>query len=93
MLTGVDARETRPSSAKAASLTSFGAKAKSIRFPLISDANLLRKGTRLRLYLGGTSTVQNIANLLYLKPVPDGSRLKVQSVALTVPALQKTISK
>jgi hypothetical protein len=75
------------------SLTTFGAKAKSIRFPLISDANLLRKGTRLRLYLGGTSTVQNIANLLYLKPVPDGSRLRVQSVTLTVPSLQKTISK
>jgi predicted acyl esterase len=93
VLTGVDAQGNETVLSEGGSLTTFGAKAKSIRFPLISDANLLRKGTRLRLYLGGTSTVQNIANLLYLKPVPEGSRLRVQSVTLTVPSLQKTISK
>jgi alpha-beta hydrolase superfamily lysophospholipase len=74
------------------SLTPFGAKSRTVKFRLISDANLLRRGTRLTVYLGATSTVQSIANLLYLKPVPDGSVLKVSRVTLTVPVLQKTIS-
>jgi alpha-beta hydrolase superfamily lysophospholipase len=75
------------------SLTPFGAKSRTVKFRLISDANLLRRGTRLTLYLGATSTVQNIANLLYLKPVPDGSALKVSRVTLTLPVLPKTISR
>ena len=75
------------------SLTTFGRKAKSVSFRLISTANLIRSGTKLRVYLGGTSTVQNIANLLYLKLVPDGSRLTVGTVSLTLPVLQKTISR
>jgi predicted acyl esterase len=74
------------------SLTSFGRKARTVSFQLISDANLIRRGTKLRLYLGATSTVQNIANLLYLKFVPDGSRLTVGKVTLTLPVLPKTIS-
>jgi hypothetical protein len=44
-------------------------------------------------YLGATSTVQNVANLLYLKLVPDGSRLTVGKVTLTLPILPKTISR
>ena len=44
------------------------------------------------MYLGGTSTVQNIANLLYLKLVPDGSQLTVGKVTVTLPLLPKTIS-
>jgi predicted acyl esterase len=73
--------------------TSFGRTAKRISFRLISDANLLRRGTRLQLYLGGTSTVQGPANLLYLKLVPDDSRLQVTRVTLTLPVLPKTISR
>jgi predicted acyl esterase len=64
-----------------------------VKFNLISDANLLKKGTRLRLTLGATSTVQNIANLLYLKPVPDDARLKIGFVSLSVPVLPKPISR
>jgi predicted acyl esterase len=74
-------------------LTSFGTTSKSVRFKLISDANLLKRGARLRLYLGATSTVQSIANLLYLKFVPDDARLTVGRVTLTVPVLTKTISR
>ena len=74
-------------------LTTFGRTWKSVRFNLISDANLLKRGTRLRIYLGATSTVQNIANLLYLKTVPEGSRLKVGRVTVTVPVLAKPISR
>jgi predicted acyl esterase len=69
-----------------------GKKSWTVRFSLISDANLLAKGTRLTLTLGATSTVQNIGNLLYLKPVPDTGRVKIASVRLTVPVLPKPVS-
>ena len=74
-------------------LTTFGKKSSSVKFRLISAANLLKRGTRLRLTFGGTSTVQNIANLLYLKTVPDDARLKIGSISLTIPVLPKTISR
>jgi predicted acyl esterase len=74
-------------------LTPFGKTPRAVKFKLIADANLLKRGRRLQLTLGGTSTVQNIANLLYLKPVPDDARLKVGRVTLTVPVLAKTISR
>jgi predicted acyl esterase len=64
-----------------------------VKFSLISDANLLKKGRRLKLTLGATSTVQDIANLLYLKPVPDDARLKIGSVSVSVPVLGKPISR
>lgn len=73
-------------------LTPFGRTPRGVKFKLIADANLLRRGTRLTLYLGGTSTVQSIANLLYLKPVPDDARLKVGRLTLTMPVLPKPIS-
>jgi pimeloyl-ACP methyl ester carboxylesterase len=93
VLTAVDAHGAETVLTEGGTLTSFGRNSKGIRFSLISDANLLTRGTRLRVYLAATSTVQNIANLLYLKPVPDGSRLKVGRVTLTVPVLAKTISR
>jgi hypothetical protein len=37
--------------------------------------------------------VQNIGNLLYLKLAPDGSRLNIGKVTLTLPVLPKTISR
>jgi predicted acyl esterase len=76
-----------------ATVTTFGKKARTVKFTLISDANLLERGARLTLTFGGTSTVQNIGNLLYLKPVPDGSSLRIRSVRLTVPLLPKPISR
>jgi predicted acyl esterase len=74
-------------------LTPAGKTSWRVKFSLISDANLLKKGTRLRLTLGATSTVQNIANLLYLKPVPDDARLKIGSVSVSLPVLAKPISR
>jgi predicted acyl esterase len=73
-------------------LTPAGKRSWSVKFSLISDANLLKKGTRLRVTLGATSTVQNIANLLYLKPVPDDARLKIGFMSVSVPTLPKPIS-
>jgi esterase/lipase len=64
-----------------------------VRFNLISDANLLKRGTRLRLTFGATSTVQDIGNLLYLKPVPDDARLKIGFVSLRMPVLATPISR
>jgi predicted acyl esterase len=93
VLTAVDARGAETVLTEGGTLTSFGRKARTISFKLISDANLIPAGTKLRLYLGATSTVQNIANLLYLNLVPDGSRLTVGTVTLTLPVLPKTISR
>jgi predicted acyl esterase len=93
VLTAVDRSGKETVLSDGGTATSFGRTAKGISFKLISDANLLRRGTRLRVYLGATSTVQSIGNLLYLKFVPDGSRLQVGMIALTLPVLPKTISR
>jgi predicted acyl esterase len=93
VLTAVDARGGETILSEGGTPTSFGRKARTVSFRLISDANLIRRGAKLRLYLGATSTVQNIANLLYLKFVPEGSRLTVGKVTLTLPVLPKTISR
>jgi predicted acyl esterase len=93
VVTAVDAHGAETVLTEGGTLTSFDRKARTVTFRLISDANLLRRGTKLRLYLGATSTVQNVANLLYLKFVPDGSRLTVGRVSLTLPVLPKTISR
>jgi len=93
VLTAVDASGAETVLSDGGTLTSFGPKARTLSFRLISDANLIRSGANLRLYLAATSTVQNIANLLYLKLVPDGSRLTVGKVTLTLPVLPKTISR
>jgi predicted acyl esterase len=74
-------------------VTPTGKSSWSVKFRLISDVNLLKKGTRLRLTFGGTSTVQDIRNLLYLKPVPDAARLKIGFISLSVPVLAKPISR
>jgi predicted acyl esterase len=74
-------------------VTPTGKTSWTVKLDLISDANLLKKGTRLRLTFGATSTVQSIGNLLYLKPVPDDGRLTIRSVHLSVPILPKPISR
>lgn len=74
-------------------VTPAGKSSWTLKLNLISDANLLKKGTRLTLTFGATSTIQNIANLLYLKPVPDDARLRIGAVRLSVPVLPKPISR
>jgi hypothetical protein len=92
-LTSLDARGKETVLTEGGTITTLGKKARTVTFKLISTGNLLRRGTKLRVYLGGTSTVQNVANLLYLKLVPDNSQLTVGKVTLTLPLLPKTISK
>jgi predicted acyl esterase len=93
VLTAVDAQGKETVLSDGGTLTSFGRKTRTLSFRLIADANLIRKSVRLRLYLGATSTVQDLANLLYLKYVPDDSKLKVGKVTLTLSVLPKTISR
>jgi predicted acyl esterase len=93
VLTSVDARGQETVLTEGGTIMALGKKARTVSIKLISTGNLLRRGTKLRIYLGGTSTVQNIANLLYLKLVPDASNLKVGMVVLKVPVLANTISR
>jgi pimeloyl-ACP methyl ester carboxylesterase len=93
VLTSVDARGQETVLTEGGTITSLGTKARTVSIKLISVGNLIRSGSKLRVYLGGTSTVQNIANLLYLKLVPDDSQLTVGKVTLTLPLLPKTISR
>ena len=93
VLTSIDARGQETVLTEGGTITALGKESRTISIKLISTGNLLRRGTKLRVYLGGTSTVQNVGNLLYLKLVPDDSRLTVGKVTVTLPLLPKTISK
>jgi pimeloyl-ACP methyl ester carboxylesterase len=93
VVTSVNAQGQETVLTEGGTITSFGAKPRTASFKLISAGNLLRRGSKLRIYLGATSTVQNVANLLYLKFVPDDSRLNVRKVTLTLPLLRKPISR
>jgi predicted acyl esterase len=93
VLTSVDARGQETVLTEGGTITRFGTKASTVAIKLISAGNLIRPGSKLRVYLGGTSTVQNVANLLYLKLVPDDSRLTVGKVTVTLPLLPKPISR
>jgi esterase/lipase len=73
-------------------LRPFGRSPTRVSFRLVSTANFLPRGARLRVYLGATSTVQSRGNLLYVNPVPEGSRLTIRHVSLTIPVLPKPIS-
>jgi alpha-beta hydrolase superfamily lysophospholipase len=48
--------------------------------------------SRLRVTLGARSTVQNVGNLVYLIPVPDGSTATVRGFTLLLSVLRKPVS-
>jgi pimeloyl-ACP methyl ester carboxylesterase len=93
VVTAVDSRGDETILTEGGRVTTFGRKASTLSFKLISAGNLLRRGSTIRVYLGGTSTVQNLANLLYLKLVPDSSRLRVTKLSLTLPVLPQPVSR
>jgi predicted acyl esterase len=68
------------------------AKTWTLSFPLIHDTALIARGSKLRLTLSWTTTVQNPTNLLYLTGVPDGSSLTIKSAALKLPVLKSPVS-
>jgi predicted acyl esterase len=59
---------------------------------LQNEVTSIPRGSRLRVTLGARSIVQNIANLVYLIPVADGSTATVRGVTLQLPVLRKAIS-
>jgi pimeloyl-ACP methyl ester carboxylesterase len=64
-----------------------------VTIALQNEVTPIPRGSRLRVTLGARSTVQSIANLVYLIPVPDGSRATVRGLTLTLPVLRKPISR
>jgi predicted acyl esterase len=73
--------------------TSLTAKPKLFTIRLISQATRIPAGSRLELTLAGTSTAQNVGNLLYLVPVPQRARITVRNVTLMIPALRTPVSR
>jgi alpha-beta hydrolase superfamily lysophospholipase len=59
---------------------------------LQNEVTSIPRGSRLRVTLGARSTVQSIANLVYLIPVADGSTATVRNVTLSLPVLRKPVS-
>jgi hypothetical protein len=60
---------------------------------LQNEVTAIPGGSRLRVTLGARSTVQNVNNLVYLIPVPDGSAAIVGKASLTLSVLAKPISR
>jgi pimeloyl-ACP methyl ester carboxylesterase len=60
---------------------------------LQNEVTSIPRGSQLRVTLGARSTVQNIKNLVYLIPVPDGSRATVKGVTLRLPVLRRPVSR
>jgi hypothetical protein len=69
-----------------------GRKARPVSIRLQNEITAIPARSRLRVTLGARSTVQNIGNLVYLLPVPEGSRATVGRLTLTLPVLRKPVS-
>jgi predicted acyl esterase len=63
-----------------------------VTIKLQNEVTSIPAGSRLRVTLGARSTVQNIANLVYLIPVPEGSVAHIGKMTLTLPVLPKPVS-
>ena len=65
---------------------------RTVTIKLQNEITSIPAGSRLRVTLGARSTVQNIGNLVYLIPVPEGSVGQVGKLTLTLPVLPKPVS-
>jgi len=70
-----------------------GSRPRTVTINLQNEITSIPAGSRLRLTLGARSTVQSIANLVYLIPVADGASARVGKVTLTLPVLPKRVSR
>ena len=68
------------------------AKPRTLAIRLPDEITPVSAGSRLRVTLAATSTAQNVANLVYLLPVADGSAATIGRVTLALPVLDKPIS-
>jgi predicted acyl esterase len=73
-------------------LPKLSAKPRTVTIRLADEITPIPARSRLRLTLAATSTAQNIGNLVYLLPVPDGSTATIGRATLTLPVLEKPIS-
>jgi len=69
-----------------------GKSPRTVTIKLQNEITSIPAGSRLRVTLGARSTVQNIGNLVYLIPVPEGSVGQVGKLTLTLPVLPKPVS-
>jgi predicted acyl esterase len=76
----------------AAETDELGARPRTASIRLQDEITSIPAGSRLRLTIGSTSTVQSPANLVYFNQVADGSRATVTKVTLSVPVLAKPVS-
>jgi predicted acyl esterase len=67
-------------------------RARKVTIRLQNEVTSIPRGSRLRVTLGARSTVQSIANLVYLIPVADGSTATVRNVTLSLSVLRKPVS-
>jgi pimeloyl-ACP methyl ester carboxylesterase len=70
----------------------LGRKPRMVTIRLPNEVTAIPRNARLRVTIGATSTVQSVANLVYLSPATAGSRATIGRVTLILPVLRKTIS-
>ena len=70
-----------------------GKRARTVTIRLQNEVTAIPAGSRLRVTLGARSTVQNIGNLVYLIPVPEGSVAHIGRIGLTLLTLRKPVSR
>jgi predicted acyl esterase len=75
-----------------AATPSLGTKARTVAIRLQNEIIPVPKGSRLRVTIGATSTVQSSANIVYLTPVTPGQSVKISRISLTAPVLKKAVS-
>ena len=75
-----------------ASTINRGMQPQTLAIRLQNEITSIPAGSRLRVTLGATSTVQDIKNLVYLIPVPEGAAGRVSRITLTLPTLRRPVS-
>jgi predicted acyl esterase len=66
---------------------------RTVTIRLQNEITSVPAGARLRVTLGARSTVQNLSNLVYLLPVPEGSVARIGRIVLTLPVLARPVSR
>lgn len=79
-------------SAGAAKTASLRRASRTVRIRLLSTSVPVPRGSRLRITLAATSQAQSPGNLLYLQGAPDGSRITIGQVSLSLPLLRNPVS-
>lgn len=71
----------------------LSARKRLVTIRLLSQATTIPRGSRFRLTLAGSSTLQHPDNLLYPISVPSAARVAIGEVSLVLPVLKRPISR